>query len=353
MHGASMQWKQATQSMSPPNPLPEALLDQLATPIAVLDAGLKVVGINQALSDRLGAVRVLRQPLAQLPFGGARIAAEAAEVLRSGSPRRLREQVLLLPGHLDGRFDVLLSPLTATAGALLLELHELLADADAQALRHQQLLRALAHEMRNPLGGLRGAAQLIERALSDPELKELAGIVLTETDRLARLTGRLLAPAAPRLGTVNIHEICERVRVLIEAEFGSAGVRLERDYDPSLPEIRGDTDRLVQALLNLARNAAQAGARRIRLKTRAERQVLIGNRSVRLAVRISVLDDGPGIPESLRGSLFLPLVSGSGGSGLGLPTALAIAHEHGGTLLVQSEPGHTQLSMLLPVAGPG
>jgi two-component system nitrogen regulation sensor histidine kinase GlnL len=341
--------------MSPPNPLPDALLDQLATPIAVLDAGLRVIGINQALSELLGAVRVLRQPLTQQPFGGSRIAAEAAQVLRNGSPRRLREQVLLLPGHHDGRYDVLLSPLTGGAGggALLLELHELLADADAQALRHQQLLRALAHEMRNPLGGLRGAAQLIERHLSDPELKELAGIVLTETDRLARLTSRLLAPAAPRLGAVNVHEICERVRVLVDAEFGGTGVLFERDYDPSLPEIRGDTDRLVQALLNLARNAAQAGARRVRLKTRAERQVLIGHRSVRLAVRISVLDDGPGIPEALRGSLFLPLVSGSGGSGLGLPTALAIAHEHGGTLLVQSEPGHTQLSMLLPVTGPG
>lgn len=339
--------------MSPPNPLPETLLDQLATPVAVLDAQLRVVGINQALSELLGAARVLRQPLLQLPFGSSRIAAEAALVLRSGSPRRLREQVLLLPGHHDGRFDVLLSPLTGSAGAVLLELHALLADADAQALRHQQLVRALAHELRNPLGGLRGAAQLIGRALVDPELKELAGIVLTETDRLARLTGRLLAPAAPRLGAVNVHEICERVRVLIEAEFGGAGVSLERDYDPSLPEIRGDTDRLVQALLNLTRNAAQAGARRIRLRTRAERQVLIGNRTVRLAVRISVVDDGPGIPEALRGSLFLPLVSGSGGSGLGLPTALAIAHEHGGTLIVQSEPGHTQLSMLLPVGGPG
>ena len=206
--------------------------------------------------------------------------------------------------------------------------------------------------MKNPLAGVRGAAQLLKRRVADAELARLADLIIGEADRLAALTDRLLQPGGkPHLATINLHEVAERARELIAAE-ALTQVRVERDYDPSLPGLRGNRDRLLQLVLNLMRNALQAQATRISLRSRAEHNVLIGEKPVRLVVRLDVIDDGLGVPEGVRESLFMPLVSGrSDGTGLGLALAREIAQEHGGTLTFRSRPGHTVFSLMLPLGG--
>jgi two-component system nitrogen regulation sensor histidine kinase GlnL len=211
-------------------------------------------------------------------------------------------------------------------------------------------LKGLAHEVRNPLAGLQGAAQLLGRRLLDPDERRYLEVITAESARLSALVERLLLPQAPRPFTaVNVHEVLERVRVLAEADAGWAIV-VQRDYDPSLPELAGDTDRLVQAIWNLVRNALESGSSEIRLRTRAEREIAIGDQPVKLAVRVDVIDNGRGVPEDLGARIFLPLVSGrADGSGLGLPLAQGVAREHHGALSYRSRPGHTVFTLLLPV----
>jgi two-component system nitrogen regulation sensor histidine kinase GlnL len=207
-------------------------------------------------------------------------------------------------------------------------------------------LRSLAHELKNPLGGLRGAAQLISRRVLDADLRAYAGIIVAEVDRLGALTDRLLAPVARRSMTrMNVHTALERVRLLLAAD----GVAVVRDYDPSLPEIDGDPDRLVQVLLNLGRNALEADARQLVLRTRFERAATLAHARGD-AIRIDVVDDGRGVPGDVRATLFLPLVSGrEGGTGLGLAIAHEVLAEHGGRIGFESVPGRTTFSCWLPV----
>ncbi len=206
--------------------------------------------------------------------------------------------------------------------------------------------------MKNPLAGVRGAAQLLKRRLADPELARLADLIMVEADRLAGLSDRLLQPGGkPHLSALNLHEVAERGRALIAAE-AEPSLRLDRDYDPSLPILHGNHDRLLQLVLNLMRNALQARAKSIGLRSRAEHNVLIGERVVRLAARLDVIDDGAGVPDALSDTLFMPLVSGrSNGTGLGLALAREIAQEHGGTLTYHSRPGRTVFTLLLPLSG--
>jgi two-component system nitrogen regulation sensor histidine kinase GlnL len=215
-------------------------------------------------------------------------------------------------------------------------------------------LKGLAHEIRNPLAGLKGAAQLLARRAgsrsdNDDEY-ELIGLIGSEVDRLATLVDRLLNPAPPReFAPTNIHAVLERVRQLAEAEAGWS-VKLVRDYDPSLPDVLGDADRLAQSLWNLVRNALESGAGHVWLRSRAEHHVLIGDQPHRLAVRVEIADDGRGVPDALAERIFLPLVSGRAeGTGLGLPLAQQVAREHGGSLSYRSRPGHTVFSLLIPV----
>src|SRR5690606_38974344 len=185
-----------------------------------------------------------------------------------------------------------------------------------QAQANRELLRNLAHGIKNPLGGLRGAAQLLEAELSEPALIEYTQVIIQEADRLQTLVDRLLAPhRSPRIvGDVNIHEVCERVRSVVLAEFPQ-GLEIVRDYDASIPEFRGDKEQLIQVLLNLVRNAAQAmhGRGRIQLRTRVARQVTIARRRYRLALDLHVIDNGPGVPEEIGERIFFPLVSGRDG----------------------------------------
>ncbi len=229
-----------------------------------------------------------------------------------------------------------------------------------QSQAHRELIRNLAHEIKNPLGGIRGAAQLLDRELDRPALHEYTQVIIKESDRLQSLMDRLLTPhRLPLPGPVNIHEVLERVRSVMLAEF--PGIILRRDYDTSLPLLTGDREQLIQAVLNIVRNAAQAitessGAGdstergEMRLKTRVVRQVTLARRRFRHAVQIEIIDNGPGIPESMRERVFQPLFSGrEGGSGLGLTIAHNFVTQHQGAITFESMPGHTSFKLLLPV----
>ena len=226
-----------------------------------------------------------------------------------------------------------------------------------QAQTNKELIRNLAHEIKNPLGGIRGAAQLLEMEMA-PELKEYTQVIIHEADRLQTLVDRLLAPhRRPHLvGDVNIHEVCERVRALIAAEF-PRGLSVVRDFDTSIPEFRGDREQLIQAVLNIAHNACQALQERIAagdacltFKTRVTRQVTFGKQRYRLALELHVIDNGPGVPDSIKDRIFYPLVSGrEGGSGLGLTLAQTFVQQHHGLIEVDSVPGRTDFRVLIPL----
>jgi two-component system nitrogen regulation sensor histidine kinase GlnL len=227
-----------------------------------------------------------------------------------------------------------------------------------QAQANKELMRNLAHEIKNPLGGIRGAAQLLAMDIVAPELLEYTQVIIGEADRLQALVDRLLAPhrRPPVVSDVNIHEVCERVRALVQAEF-PRGLEVERDYDASIPEFRGDREQLIQAVLNIVHNATQALSERIAqgdakvvLRTRVVRQVTVGRQRYRLALELHIQDNGPGVPESIRDRIFQPLVSGrDGGTGLGLTLAQTFVQQHQGTISCDSVPGCTLFKIVIPL----
>ena len=318
--------------------------EQATTGLGLVDAQLCLRWLNPALAEvlDLGPRRAIGQPLALL-LGEPAVAAQAA---RARDEQRIVHWRDLRLGQPERRLDVALQSLDAER--LLLEVH-VLAPAAAETSPVSASLRGLAHEVKNPLAGLRGAAQLLQRRVGEPELKALAGMVIAEADRLAALADRLLRRGdAPQRQWLNIHAVLERVVDLLLAEPAPLAVR--PDYDPSLPELNADADRLQQLLLNLARNAREAGARTLTLRTRAEHGVRVGERVLRTALRLEVTDDGAGVPPALRDALFEPLVSGrADGSGLGLALAREIAHEHGGELRHSGGAGATTFTLLLPL----
>lgn len=243
----------------------------------------------------------------------------------------------------------------------LTETHQQLRIAREERLHEQTeanraLIRNLAHEIKNPLGGLRGAAQLLERELDRPELSEYTQVIMKEADRLQSLMDRLLTPnRIPTPAPLNILEAVERVRSLLLAEYPD-GLRIRRDYDVSLPPVIADKEQIIQALLNIARNAVQAmkGRGEITLRTRVARQVTLARKRYRLGMMVQIIDNGPGIAPALRDKIFFPLVSGrEGGSGLGLTIAQNYVHQHGGLIEVESEPGRTCFTILLPLDANG
>ena len=325
-----------------------ALVDQLSSGVALLDGQLCFVHANPAFVVATGLTRwrgcplpVLGQPAAELAVLIERMRAANAPLTLRGFDLVTRDPPL--------RMDLAVSP--GPRDGVILELHAHGQHETTEASpRISQSLRGLAHEIKNPLAGVRGAAQLLRRRIAEPELQHLADLVIAEADRLGALADRLLHPGGkPHLSAVNPHEVAEHARALIAAE-ASPDLKLERDYDPSLPSFRGDADRLLQLLLNLLRNAVQASARSITVRTRAEHRAVLAGQTVRLALRLDIVDDGDGVPEHLRDTLFMPLVSGrDNGTGLGLALAQEIAHEHGGQIVYRSRPGRTVFSLILPL----
>jgi two-component system, NtrC family, nitrogen regulation sensor histidine kinase GlnL len=342
-------------------------LDLLATLVAVVGADGSVLFANSALEDALG---ISRRAIEGSNFPNCFTDPTALQNALIGASSNefaaLRYDGWLLRPNTEPLQVHVVVAQTDTPGELIVELLPLEAQARqdreerliGQAEANKELIRNLAHEIKNPLGGIRGAAQLLEMEIESRELKEYTKVIIHEADRLQTLVDRLLAPhRRPHLvGDVNIHEVCERVRALIVAEFPK-GLKVVRDYDTSIPDFRGDREQLIQALLNVAHNACQALSERIAMgdaqlvfRTRVARQVTFGKQRYRLALELHVIDNGPGVPEAIRDRIFFPLVSGrDGGSGLGLTLAQTFVQQHHGLIECESAPGRTDFKILIPL----
>lgn len=340
-------------------------LDLLATAVVILDQELRVVHINQPAEVLFGASSRLLEGSYLLEV--LDVAEEVEEMLNQASSQMFESKRLQCDWQLPMRGSVELDStvsvhLEEEGVVLSLELREIAQQRKADREVHQadlthankELLRNLAHEIKNPLGGVRGAAQLLDRELPSDELREYTQVIIKEADRLQGLVDQMLAPHRRLRVTesVNIHEVCERVRSLMLAEFPT-GLVIKRDYDISIPDLRGDREQLIQVVLNVVRNAAEAlaGEGEIVLCSRIARQVTISKKRCRLALDLHVIDNGPGIPEELRERVFYPLVSGRPqGHGLGLTLAQSYVHQHGGLIDVESRPGRTDFLIRIPIA---
>ncbi len=344
-----------------------AALDLLATLVLVVQADDSVLFANASFEDVMGlSRRSLHGADAPALFVDTQAMRQAIAGARRHDFAALRfDDQLKRPGAEPYAVHVVVAT-TETSDEVVVELlpQETQTRQDReerqmeQAQANKELIRNLAHEIKNPLGGIRGAAQLLQLELDSRDLTEYTQVIVREADRLQTLVDRLLAPhRRPQVvGNVNIHEVCERVRTLILAEFPK-GLQVRRDYDTSLPEFRGDVEQLIQAVLNIAHNAALAlrermalGDAQIILATRIARQVTFVKKRFRLALELHVIDNGPGIPEDIRERLFHPLVSGrDGGSGLGLNLAQSFVQQHQGLIECESQPGLTDFKILIPL----
>ena len=341
--------------------------DLLATLVAVVQQDAVVIFSNSALEDAMGISRrtIVGSCLAEA-FTEPALLQNALLGVRDNAFAVLRYDAFLKRlGYEPMPVHVIIS-WTEPAVEIVVEMvpleqqtrqdrEERLAE---QALTNKELIRNLAHEIKNPLGGIRGAAQLLEMEMESVELTEYTQVIIREADRLQSLVDRLLAPhRRPHMvSDVNIHEVCERVRSLILAEFPK-GLKVVRDFDTSIPEFRGDHEQLIQTVLNIAHNACQALAERmttgdavLTFRTRVLRQITFGKQRYRLALELHVIDNGPGVPDSIKDRIFYPLVSGrEGGSGLGLTLAQTFVQQHHGLIEVDSVPGRTDFKILIPL----
>ncbi|MCE8026782.1 nitrogen regulation protein NR(II) [Billgrantia aerodenitrificans] len=339
------------------------LMEHLTTAVLVLDDELQLSWMNPAAEALLAVSlgRVKGHSLAALLVEDDGMGEVLAKARDDQHPFTQREVRLALLGGTVVTIDYTVTPLSAAE--LLVEMEprdRLLRISREEALLNRQeaikvLSRGLAHEVKNPLGGIRGAAQLLERDLDDPALREFTHIIVEEVDRLRDLVDSMLGPnKLLRHEPLNVHKVLERVRTLLSAE--TPGVRIERDYDPSLPDFPGDEAQMIQAVLNVARNAVEAmteagtEAPSLLLRTRARRQFTLGAERHRLVCEVALIDNGPGVPEALQETLFYPMVSGrADGSGLGLSIAQGILHQHQGLIECESRPGHTEFRLLIPL----
>lgn len=338
-------------------------LDLLETAVIVLDAARTVRHLNPAAETlfEMSARETVGRPLSACFAEPAEILAalDAAEKQNASVTEHDVALALRLGSTIHVGFtvrDVEAPPLTVlefrqTDQQRKIANEERLA---AQQTANRQLIRNLAHEIKNPLGGIRGAAQLLKKELPDPSLREYTQVIVDEADRLQSLLDRLLTPSRlPQVGELNIHEVLERVRSVLLAEFPN-GLAVRRDYDTSAPDLFGDKEQLIQAVLNIVRNAAQAmhGAGQIILRTRITRQVTLNRRRYPLGLALEIIDNGPGIPDHIRDTVFYPLVSARpGGTGIGLHLAHTFVQQHNGTIDFVSQPGRTCFTITLPLNG--
>jgi two-component system nitrogen regulation sensor histidine kinase GlnL len=339
-------------------------LELLATAVLLLDAALAVVYANPAAENllELSKKQLVGQRPSSLFVDPTLLIAAIAKAVGSGTSYTEQELELAVNGKPRLHLTCTVSPVEVNDATLMLEFRHIdqqLKIAREERLLEQQqanreLIRSLAHEIKNPLGGIRGAAQLLERELDRPHLIEYTQVIIGEADRLQSLVNRLLTPhRLPTYRRTNIHEVLVRVKGVVQAEFPQ--VAIIPDFDISLPEFDADPEQLTQAVLNIVRNAAQAlsgttADPRIRLTTRVARYVTLAKRRYRLALAVAIADNGPGVPERIRDKIFYPLVSGrDGGSGLGLTIAQTFIAQHNGTIECESVPGRTVFTILLPL----
>ena len=342
------------------------LLDNMSTAVLRLDNQLNLEYLNPAAEMLLqvSGKRFMGAHISALFRDTAEAMVVLEESARSGHPFTQREAHLTLHHGQQITVDYSVTPLADEEHALILELQardrllRITREEEMYAKQEttRELVRGMAHEIKNPLGGIRGAAQLLERALPEESLKEYTQVIIEEADRLRNLVDRMLGPRIiPHFDYVNIHQIIERVCSLITAETGGT-IEFVRDYDPSIPELEADEEQLIQAVLNIVRNAMQALTESgtdepcITLRTRSVRQFTMGAERHRLVCSLNIIDNGPGIPTHMLENIFYPMISGrASGTGLGLSIAHSILHQHQGLIKCESQPGQTQFTLFIPL----
>ncbi len=342
-----------------------ALLESLTTAILVFDESMHLTYANPA-AEMLFAMsgrHMLGMPAQTLvPCGDEHMSKRLEQIWASGNALTEREISVQFPGQSSlVTIDCTMQPFDKDGDkSMLVEIQRV--DRQVRISREEQfiaqqeashqLIRGLAHEIKNPLGGIRGAAQLLKEELSENELSEYTKIIIKEADRLRALVDRMLGPRAlPHLAELNIHAVLERVRQLVQVEYGDK-IHIERNYDPSIPELWADEDQLIQAFLNIVRNAAIAldGEGSICVESRIRRQYTIGSKLHRLVVQVDITDHGPGIPGHLQEQIFLPMVTGRAeGTGLGLTIAQSLITAHDGLIECRSDVGETIFSIFIPL----
>lgn len=344
----------------------QSLVDHLSTAIIVIDDEGRIEACNSAAEDllELSALKMCGLTLADLFSSSAEITRLTAVVIDEGRPYMERDLKLVTSAMKEIVVDCSVSPWRDTSlpgqryivELTSVERHQRIQSEETMVIHNQvtaALMRGLAHEVKNPLGGIRGAAQLLERELDNPQLAEYTQIIIGEADRLRNLVDRMLGPRGQlKREPINIHEVLEHVRQLVEAEQPNV-IAIARDYDPSLPDLIANRDELIQAFLNLVRNAMQAvceSGGTVTLKTRVKRSITVANKFHRLVVSTDIIDNGPGVDAAIADSIFFPMVSGrADGSGLGLPLSQAIVNRYGGLIAYRSEPGNTVFTVWLPL----
>jgi two-component system nitrogen regulation sensor histidine kinase GlnL len=353
----------------------ESMFNTMNIAVLCLDHELNIRYINQSAESLLdvSANRAIGLPLTDLILNSKEIESVLFDAIQIQHPYTQRRAVFQLHDASSITVDYTVTPWQhENWPRLIVELYPmdrfLRIDRDEALISHQevarQMIRGLAHEIKNPLGGIRGVAQLLAREFATPELQEFTDIIISETDRLTSLVDRLLGPKSrPEPVLTNIHRLLERVRTLVELEFHSS-IQVARDYDPSIPEVTVDPGLLIQAFLNITRNAVQSLTEAtpkdsnkegdwkpsVKFTTRTLRQYAIGQKFHRVSLKIDIEDNGNGVPENIREQLFFPMITGrSDGTGLGLSIAHSIVHQHGGAIEFESEPGRTIFSIILPL----
>ena len=336
--------------------------EYLATAVILLDDESRIAYLNPAaenLFDVSGKI-LLGHPLQQVFTNTEQLANAMQQAIHNNASHIEHDLILGTHTHSKMQLRCAVTPVQFNRRYLLLEFYPI--DRPLKLAREEQmqdqtqanrlLLRNLAHEIKNPLGGIRGAAQLLEQELEKPSLREYTQVIVQEADRLRSLMESLLAPQnASHYSALNVHEVLERVRSVVLAEMPE-GLKIKRDYDISLPALTGDKEQLIQTFLNIVRNAAQAmqGSGTIVMRTRVAHQVTLIKRRYRQAVRVEIIDNGPGITPELHDKIFYPLVSGrTEGHGLGLTIAQDFISQHHGIIEFDSEPGRTRFTVLLPI----
>lgn len=344
------------------SPASYAGLELLDTPVMVVQRNGELHFANPACESllKVGRKELQRHSLYTL-FRDARALRNAVQMALDHAGSYIEHDLELAPESGSPlHVSLTVTPIDSPPRLALLELRPIeqqlrIANEERLLLQQQanrELIRNLAHEVKNPLGGIRGAAQLLEHEIADrPELLEYTSVIREEALRLQTLVDRLLAPHRRQIASdVNIHEVLERVRSILLAEYPQ-GLQIRRDYDISLPGLAADKEQLIQIVLNIVRNAAQAmhGKGEITLRTRVARQVTLARKRHNLALHIQIIDNGPGIPEEIRDHVFYPLVTGrADGTGLGLTLAQTFVHQHGGIIEFESRQGHTCFNILMP-----
>lgn len=343
----------------------QQLLDSLNTAVIIVDEQLRLLHMNPAAEDLLAVSRSQVANSSFLSFFEENAGAIDAlnQALKEQHQYTKRRAQWLLPSNQRVTVDYSVTPLAEHQG-LAIEiqpLDRLLRISKEEALLTAQetsrsLARNMAHEIKNPLGGIRGAAQLLAKELDRESLKDYTQVIIDEADRLRNLVDRMLGPNQPlQLSEVNIHEVLERILAIVHAEVGDR-IELVKDYDPSIPDLPADAEQLIQALLNVASNAVQALMEsgqenpRITLRSRVHRQFTIAQHFHRLVARIDIIDNGPGIPDDILSHIFYPMITGRAtGTGLGLAISQQLISQHGGLIECESTPGCTQFSIYLPL----